>query len=218
MDLPVSDAVRRGLAEGVPLTLGTRPGHRAGAPAAAELARRGADAALPFAVQRGERALHPAQRQQRSAAVAWAPSMPRSSSCPKCAACRCSTRPLISADRRYEASVRAKIDYGAVPFTLARADVLGQRLASRKRLVHMDAAAVIRKYGSTVLGAHRRGAVAGRAVSAGVGRAELGQVRPLAAVDPADQHLGAADAARAARRQALPAWCATTAGTSRARA
>ena len=59
---------------------------------------------------------------------------------------------LIAADRRYEANVRAKVDYGIGAVQPARADVLGQRLASRKRLVHMDVAAVIRKYGSTVLG------------------------------------------------------------------
>jgi hypothetical protein len=69
IDLPVSDAVRRGLAEGVPLTLGIRSGHRAGAPAAAQLAGGGTHPALPFAVQRRERALHPAQRQQRPARI-----------------------------------------------------------------------------------------------------------------------------------------------------
>ena len=55
----------------------------------------------------------------------------------------------------------------------AHADVLGQRMASRKRLVHMDAAAVIRKHGSTVLGGTRRRAVAGRAVPAGLGRRRI---------------------------------------------
>ena len=114
---------------------------------------------------------------------------------------------LLAPDRRYEASVRAKIDYGTRAVQLAPADVLGQRVASRERLVHMDAAAVIRKYGATVLGSIGRGAVAGRAVSAGVGCAEFRQVRPLAAVDPADQHLRIAHAVRAAGRQALLTWC-----------
>jgi hypothetical protein len=108
---------------------------------------------------------------------------------------------LIAADRRYEASVRAKVDYGTVPFSPAGADVLGQRLASRKRLVHMDAAALIRKYGSTVLGGIGV-ALWLAALYLLASAAQIRRVRPLAAVDSADQHLGPADAVRAAGRQA----------------
>ena len=46
------------------------PRDRARAPAAAQLGRRRTDPALSFAIQRGQRALRPAQRQQRSAGIA----------------------------------------------------------------------------------------------------------------------------------------------------
>ena len=51
---------------------------------------------------------------------------------------------------RGQRSRQARLRHGAVH--AADHDVLGQRLASRKRLVHMDIPALTRKYGSTVLG------------------------------------------------------------------
>jgi hypothetical protein len=103
MDLPVSDAVRRGLAEGVPLTIELDldiervrqllPNSRV-----AELtqryhlqynavsARYNVDAAI-----------------EQLSEVRGLPVLDKA---------------LISADRRYEASVRAKLDYGSVPFSL----------------------------------------------------------------------------------------------------
>jgi hypothetical protein len=117
MDLPVSDAVRRGLAEGVPLTLEVNldvervrqllPNSRV-----AELTQR-------YHLQYNAVSAHYILRNDNSgqqeslgtvdAALELLSSVRNLPVLDKA---------LISADRRYEASVRAKVDYGSVPFSL----------------------------------------------------------------------------------------------------
>ena len=118
---------------------------------------------------------------------------------------------LIAADRRYEGSVKAKIDFGTVPFTLAPADVLGQRLASRDpigTLGHFSHDSQIRFHG---LGLHRRRAMAGGTVHAGFRRAELGEVRQWLPWILLINICGPAYAVPPARRQARAPGAATIA-------
>ena len=117
LDLPVSDAVRRGLADGVPLALELDldiervrqllPNSRV-----AELTQR-------YHLQYNAVSAHYVLRNDNSG-------QQESLSTVDAAIERLSDvrglpvldRALITADRRYEASVRAKIDYGSVPFSL----------------------------------------------------------------------------------------------------
>jgi hypothetical protein len=117
MDLPVGDAVRRGLAEGVPLTLELQldiervrqllPNSRV-----AELTQR-------YHLQYNAVSAHYILRndnsgQQESLGTIDA-AIERLS---EVRGLPVLDKALITADRRYEASVRAKIDYGSVPFSL----------------------------------------------------------------------------------------------------
>jgi hypothetical protein len=117
MDLPVSDAVRRGLAEGVPLTLELDldiervrqllPNSRV-----AELTQRyhlQYNAVSARYILRNDNS---GQQQSLSTVDAAIEQLSEVRGLPVL------DKALISADRRYEASVRAKVDYGSVPFSL----------------------------------------------------------------------------------------------------
>jgi len=117
MDLPISDAVRRGLAEGVPLTLELDldvervrqllPNSRV-----AELTQR---YHLQYNAVSGHYILrndNSGQQESLGTVDAALESLSEVRSLPVL------DKALLSSDRRYEASVRAKVDYGTVPFTL----------------------------------------------------------------------------------------------------
>jgi hypothetical protein len=117
MDLPVSDAVRRGLAEGVPLTLELDldiervrqllPNSRV-----AELAQRyhlQYNAVSARYVLRNDNS---GQQQSLSSVDSAIEQLSEVRGLPVL------DKALISPDRRYEVSVRAKVDYGSVPFSL----------------------------------------------------------------------------------------------------
>jgi predicted component of type VI protein secretion system len=117
MDLPVSDAVRRGLAEGVPLTVELDldiervrqllPNSRV-----AELTQRyhlQYNAVSARYILRNDNS---GQQQSLSNVDSALELLSELRGLPVL------DKALISAGRRYEASVRAKVDYGSVPFTL----------------------------------------------------------------------------------------------------
>ena len=117
IDLPVSDAVRRGLAEGVPLTLELAldiervrqllPNSRI-----AELTQRyhlQYNAVSARYVLRNDNS---GQQESLSSIDAAIEQLSEIRSLPVL------DKALITPDRRYEASVRAKVDYGTVPFSL----------------------------------------------------------------------------------------------------
>jgi Domain of unknown function (DUF4390) len=117
MDLPVSDAVRRGLAEGVPLTVELDldiervrqllPNSRV-----AELTQRyhlQYNAVSARYILRNDNS---GQQQSLSNVDSALEQLSEVRVLPVL------DKALISAGRRYEASVRAKVDYGSVPFTL----------------------------------------------------------------------------------------------------
>jgi hypothetical protein len=117
MALPISEAVRRGLSEGVPLTLEVDldvervrqlvPNSRV-----AELAQRydlQYNAVSARYILRNENS---GQQQSLPTIDAALEQLSEVRSLPVL------DKALLQADRRYEASVRAKIDYGHVPFTL----------------------------------------------------------------------------------------------------
>jgi hypothetical protein len=117
VDLPVSDAVRRGLAEGVPLTLELDldiervrqllPNSRV-----AELTQRyhlQYNAVSARYILRNDNS---GQQESLSSVDAAIEQLSEVRSLPVL------DKALISSDRRYEANVRAKVDYGSVPFTL----------------------------------------------------------------------------------------------------
>ena len=117
MDLPVSDAVRRGLAEGVPLTIELDleiervrqllPNSRV-----AELTQRyhlQYNAVSARYILRNENS---GQQESLSTIDAAIEQLSEVRGLPVL------DKALISADRRYEASVRAKLDYSTVPFSL----------------------------------------------------------------------------------------------------
>jgi hypothetical protein len=117
VDLPVSEAVRRGLAEGVPLTIELDldiervrqllPNSRV-----AELTQRyhlQYNAVSAHYILRNDNS---GQQESLSTVDAAIEQLSEVRSLPVL------DKALISADRRYEANVRAKVDYGSVPFTL----------------------------------------------------------------------------------------------------
>src|ERR1700688_534564 len=117
MDLPVSDAVRRGLAEGVPLTVELDldiervrqllPNSRV-----AELTQRyhlQYNAVSAHYILRNDNS---GQQQSLSTVDAAIEQLSEVRGLPVL------DKALISAGRRYEANVRAKVDYGSVPFSL----------------------------------------------------------------------------------------------------
>jgi hypothetical protein len=117
IDLPLGDAVRRGLGEGVPLSLEVDleverirqllPNSRV-----AELALR---YDLQYNAVSGRYVLrneNSGQQQSLPTIDAALELLSEVRSVPVL------DKPLLAEDRRYEASVRAKIDYGKVPFTL----------------------------------------------------------------------------------------------------
>jgi hypothetical protein len=117
LDLPVSDAVRRGLTEGVPLTLELDldiervrqllPNSRV-----AELTQRyhlQYNAVSARYILRNDNS---GQQQSLSTVDAAIEQLSEIRGLPVL------DKALIAADRRYEANVRAKIDYGSVPFSL----------------------------------------------------------------------------------------------------
>jgi hypothetical protein len=117
MDLPVSEAVRRGLAEGVPLTIELDleiervrqllPNSRI-----AELTQRyhlQYNAVSARYILRNENS---GQQESLSTIDAAIEQLSEVRGLPVL------DKALISADRRYEASVRAKLDYSTVPFSL----------------------------------------------------------------------------------------------------
>ncbi len=117
IELPISDAVRRGLAEGVPLTLEVDldvervrqllPNSRV-----AELTQR---YHLQYNAVSGHYVLrndNSGQQESIGTVDAALESLAEIRSLPVL------DKSLLSNDRRYEASVRAMVDYGSVPFTL----------------------------------------------------------------------------------------------------
>jgi hypothetical protein len=117
LDLPVSDAVRRGLAEGVPLTLEVDldvervrqllPNSRV-----AELTQRYElqyNTVSAHYILRNENS---GQQQSLGTVDAALELLSEVRSLPVL------DKALLSPDRRYEASVRARVDYGKVPFSL----------------------------------------------------------------------------------------------------
>ena len=117
IELPISDAVRRGLAEGVPLTLEADldvervrqllPNSRV-----AELTQRyhlQYNAVSGHYVVRNDNS---GQQESFGTIDSALESLSEIRSLPVL------DKALLSSERRYEASVRAKVDYGTVPFTL----------------------------------------------------------------------------------------------------
>jgi hypothetical protein len=117
LDLPISDAVRRGLAEGVPLTLALelnikRVRQLLPNSTVAELTQR---YHLQYNAVSGHYILrndNSGVQESMSTIEAAIEQLSEVRSLPVL------DKALIAADRRYEADVRAKIDFGTVPFTL----------------------------------------------------------------------------------------------------
>jgi len=117
LDVPISDAVRRGLAEGVPLNLELDieiervrqllPNSRI-----AELTQR---YHLEYNAVSASYTLRNVNSGQQESLVSVDAALDRLSDIHNLPVL---DRALIADDRRYEANVRAKLDYGTVPFTL----------------------------------------------------------------------------------------------------
>ena len=116
MDLPVSDAVRRGLAEGVPLTVELdlnieRVRQLLPNSKVADLTQRyhlQYNAVSARYVLRNDNSGQQESLSTVDAAIEQLSEVRCRAGCTICSA----------ADRRYEANVRAKVDYGSVPFSL----------------------------------------------------------------------------------------------------
>ena len=123
----------------------------------------------------------------------------------------------------YQVSVRAGVRRGTVASVAARAHVLDRRLAPHERVVLMVApgvncAGIWWKRWSGVALVVLWGAIGvGRAAAAREERAELGRVRPPAAVDPAAQSHRRDRAQHRCWRASSCSSCATIAITCRAR-
>jgi hypothetical protein len=117
LDLPVGDAVRRGLAEGVPLTLELdlviqRVRHLFPNAGVAELTQR-------YHLQYNTVSARYILRNDNSGQQESLPTIDAAlEELSQVRALPVLDRALIAPDRRYEASVRAKVDYGTVPFTV----------------------------------------------------------------------------------------------------
>jgi len=117
LDLPVSDAVRRGLAEGVPLTLEVdldieRVRHLLPNSRVAELTQR-------YHLQYNAVSAHYILRNDNSGQQESLNSIDAAvERLSEIRALPVLDNALIAPGRRYEASVRAKVDYGTVPFSL----------------------------------------------------------------------------------------------------
>ncbi len=117
MDLPISDAVRRGLAEGVPLTVELdlnieRVRQLLPNSKVADLTQRyhlQYNAVSARYVLRNDNS---GQQESLSTVDAAIEQLSEVRGLPVL------DKALIAADRRYEANVRAKVDYGSVPFSL----------------------------------------------------------------------------------------------------
>jgi len=117
VDLPVSDAVRRGLAEGVPLTVELdlnieRVRQLLPNSKVADLTQRyhlQYNAVSARYVLRNDNS---GQQESLSTVDAAIEQLSEVRGLPVL------DKALIAADRRYEANVRAKVDYGSVPFSL----------------------------------------------------------------------------------------------------
>jgi hypothetical protein len=117
LDLPIGDAVRRGLAEGVPLTIELdlnikRVRQLLPNSSVAELTQRyhlQYNAVSARYILRNENS---GQQESLGSVDAALEELSEVRSLPVL------DKALITADRRYEANVRAKIDFGTVPFTL----------------------------------------------------------------------------------------------------
>ena len=117
IELPISDAVRRGLAEGVPLTIEVdleveRVRQLLPNSKVAELTERyhvQYNAVSGHYVLRNDNS---GQQESLGTVDAAIESLSEIRSLPVL------DKALLSSERRYEASVRAKVDYGTVPFTL----------------------------------------------------------------------------------------------------
>jgi len=117
LDLPISDAVRRGLAEGVPLALELdlnikRVRQLLPNSSVAELTQRYHLQYNAVSARYILRNVNSGQQQSLGTVDAAIEQLSEVSSLPVL------DKALIAADRRYEANVRAKIDFGTVPFTL----------------------------------------------------------------------------------------------------
>jgi hypothetical protein len=117
IDLPISDAVRRGLAEGVPLTLALelnikRVRQLLPNSTVAELTQR---YHLQYNAVSGHYILRNENSGQQESLATVEGAIEQLS---EVRSLPVLDKALIAADRRYEANVRAKIDFGTVPFTL----------------------------------------------------------------------------------------------------
>jgi Domain of unknown function (DUF4390) len=117
LDLPISDAVRRGLAEGVPLTLELdlnikRVRQLLPNSTVAELTQRYHLQYNAVSARYILRNVNSGQQESLGTLDAAIEQLSELRSLPVL------DKALITADRRYEADVRGKIDFGTVPFTL----------------------------------------------------------------------------------------------------
>ncbi len=117
LDLPVGEAVRQGLAEGVPLTLELnlaieRVRQLLPNAGVAELTQR-------YHLQYNTVSAHYVLRNENSGKQESLPTVDAAlEQLSQVRGLPVLDKALLTADRRYEANVRAKVDYGSVPFTV----------------------------------------------------------------------------------------------------
>jgi hypothetical protein len=117
LDLPVGEAVRQGLAEGVPLTLELnlaieRVRQLLPNAGVAELTQR-------YHLQYNTVSAHYVLRNENSGEQESLPTVDAAlEQLSQVRGLPVLDKALLTADRRYEANVRAKVDYGSVPFTV----------------------------------------------------------------------------------------------------